>query len=442
MICAGVARRWLCLCMAWVVALALFSAPAASAESAEFSEGAFTFSVSSGYAIVLRFSGQSSDAILPAVLGGAQVAFIAGGAFQDCATLRTLSIPDSVIQIADDSFKGDGELVLTVVEHSYAHWYADSLGMAYRLATPAEATATPEVAETPEATEAPEDLDGVYSSMLDFLENPQYRLTYQYLLDGGVIRKGDKGDEAKGLQQLLADMGAAVKPDGSVGGKTIQAMNAVQAAFGLSITEEAGIDAFRSLLDCAVLCADLEEGYLYLPEYANYDQELYMEAAAYAQKGYFYTAQSLFEELEYEDSAERAEVCVQKWPGAKELYHNPDHKSSKCQIQFKNKASSDRASFAKVYNYDDELVSTVFVPGGKSKTIRLPPGDYMVSIGSGTEWYGPAEAFGDAEDAYYETLEFEDGEQYETIQSGYILKLTLNTDSGNLSSDSQDWTSF
>ena len=72
--------------------------------------------------------------------------------------------------------------------------------------------------------------------VLDALGDEIYRATYDAICSGEVIRKGSKGDAAKGVQQTLIAFGQDIAADGSVGPKTIGALNAVQAAFGMEQT--------------------------------------------------------------------------------------------------------------------------------------------------------------------------------------------------------------
>ncbi len=86
------------------------------------------------------------------------VARIGYAAFRNCAGLTNLSIPISVTTIGEKAFEGCGNLVLQVIERSYAQQYADENVMPYDLLIPGLQTAVPtEAPPTPvPATEAPQ----------------------------------------------------------------------------------------------------------------------------------------------------------------------------------------------------------------------------------------------------------------------------------------------
>jgi hypothetical protein len=83
---------------------------------------------------------------------------------------------------------------------------------------------------------------------LEALGVKDYRALYDALSRGEVIGDGSRGDAARGLQQLLAAFGQAVKADGIVGPRTIAALNAVQDQFGLRRTGSLDAEGFAALL--------------------------------------------------------------------------------------------------------------------------------------------------------------------------------------------------
>jgi len=83
---------------------------------------------------------------------------------------------------------------------------------------------------------------------LEALGVEAYRALYDALSRGEVIGDGSRGDAARGLQQLLAAFGQAVKADGIVGPRTIAALNAVQDQFGLPRTDSLDAEGFAALL--------------------------------------------------------------------------------------------------------------------------------------------------------------------------------------------------
>ena len=86
--------------------------------------------------------------------------------------------------------------------------------------------------------------------VLDALGEEVYRTTYAALLSGEVVEKGSKGDTAKGVQQTLAAFGQDIAVDGNVGPRTIAALNAVQEAFGLELTESVDAAGYGEILRC------------------------------------------------------------------------------------------------------------------------------------------------------------------------------------------------
>ena len=83
---------------------------------------------------------------------------------------------------------------------------------------------------------------------LDALGDELYRNTYSALVMGEEIKKGSKGETAKGVQQTLVALGQDIAVDGSVGAKTIGALNEVQAALGLEKTEYVDESVYAELL--------------------------------------------------------------------------------------------------------------------------------------------------------------------------------------------------
>ena len=69
------------------------------------------------------------------------------------------------------------------------------------------------------------------------------------------------------------------------------------------------------------------------------------------------------------------------------------------------------------------LVSTIFLRGGSSHTVRLPVGTYMIKTAYGDNWFGTDEYFGD-ENAVYVTLFLEGGITHD-FRRNFIYTLTL-----------------
>ncbi len=294
---------------------------------------------------------------------------------------------------------------------------------------------------TPEPTIQDEE---VYQQVLNALGSELYSEAYQFLKDGSIFKSGVKKSAAKGLQQLIVQLGEKTTVNGTVSGKTISALNKAQEAFGLTKEKTVNLDSYKQLLVCALFMQDVAVARSILEEVFPMEQLDYLEAAVCFKNGRFYTAQGMYQAISYLDSAERAEKCVQKWPKNGQVYRNPDYKSTKTRLTIKGVVGDGQATYIKIYTPDNVLVSTVFIASSKSASVRLPAGTYRMKVGAGTSWYGPEEAFGNGYDAFYSILTFdESGTDSITLDSGYQYTLTLGgvTD-GNVGSQGEDWSSF
>jgi hypothetical protein len=294
---------------------------------------------------------------------------------------------------------------------------------------------------TPEKTA--ED-DEVYLQVLDALDNELYDEAYQFLKNGETFKSGVKNSAVKGLQQLIVQLGEKTAVNGSVSGKTISALNKAQDAFGLAKDKAVNLDSYRQLLVCALFMQDSATARSILEEVLPTEQLDYTEAAVAFKNGRFYTAQCMYQDISYQDSAERAKQCIQKWPKNGQVYRNPDYKSSKTKLIINGIKDEGKATYIKIYTLDDVLVSTLFIASSKNASVRLPAGTYKMKVGIGSSWYGAEEAFGNSSDAFYSVLTFdENGTDSKTLESGREYTLTLGgvTD-GNVGSQGEDWNSF
>ena len=88
--------------------------------------------------------------------------------------------------------------------------------------------------------------------VLNALGETVYRDTYEALLAGEVIQKGSKGETARGLQQTLIAFGERIVADGDIGSKTLKAMNNVQQAHALEVTDSMDAESYALLLSALV----------------------------------------------------------------------------------------------------------------------------------------------------------------------------------------------
>lgn len=315
----------------------------------------------------------------------------------------------------------------------------------------AETEVTPELALPFNDTD---DLGAKVLSMLPGSARSAYEPTLTALTKGKILKSGSKGDAAKGLQQILADLGIEITVDGSVGKKTMAAINENAIGYLDLPADGAAINAisqsdFENLLLAVLLHTDRSAAEKVIlseddPDIAS--KLAFLDAADEIRKGNNYTAKTMYEELgDYRGSAARAEKCILPWPKNGPVYRNSEYGSKKCPLIIKTGAGSEIGTYVKVYTLDtDDLVATAFLSGKGKVTLNLPAGKYLVKAGYGEHWYGPNEAFGNGPDAYYSKLEFEGSDDELELKSGYTCTLTLQIEdgNGNVGASDEDWNGF
>lgn len=280
--------------------------------------------------------------------------------------------------------------------------------------------------------------------VLEALGEDIYRDTYAALAAGETVGRGAKGELAKGFQQTLIAFGQKITADGSVGPKTIAALNAVQEAFGLEPTETLDADGYAELLPRLLISTDPDAAEPLLKDSMGgaYD---YARACALVAEGKYYQAKQAFETCGYSDSAARAEACVQPWPKNGELYRNPSVGGSSSKLTVKFNTDPETAMFVKIYTLDDVLARTLFIGGTGKASTSLPGGTYVIKDGTGHDWYGEEDAFG--ADGYYEVMTFNGGERQVQLMKNYTSTITVNVQEGDSKGDavgsaSEDWGTF
>ena len=98
--------------------------------------------------------------------------------------------------------------------------------------------------------------DPEVEALLDRLGKAVYRRTYEALAAGEIIQNGSRGETARGVQQTLTDLGQKLSVDGIVGPRTLAALNAVQAEFGLNETDSLDAAGYANLLSHLASAAD------------------------------------------------------------------------------------------------------------------------------------------------------------------------------------------
>ncbi len=302
---------------------------------------------------------------------------------------------------------------------------------------PEEVTAEP---ERPQVSDA-----DVVDVVLDALGDESFRAAYGVLLSGETVQKGSKGDTAKAVQQTLIALGQDIKADGNVGPKTIAALNAVQAALGLEETETVDAEGYEKLLVRQLIAVDPDAAEALLSgvmDAAEYD---YLRGCVLYAKGSYYGAKLAFEASGTGDWEARAAACAQPWPKTGLLYKNPDVRGSNTELTVVFNSDPDVAMLVKIYTPDDVLARTLFIGGTGKATASLPAGSYVIKDGTGTDWYGEADAFG--KEGHYEVMTFEDGSREVKLKKNYRSTITVNVQEYDANADSvgsryEDWGSF
>jgi len=150
----------------------------------------------------------------------------------------------------------------------------------------------------------------------------------------------------------------------------------------------------------------------------------YAEAEKAYEDELFYAAYKLFMSISFfNDSGSRAEQCIQEQPASGQTYRNEDFKGSGVSLRIRTPKEDTRSTFIKIYTEAGIHVSSIFIRGGESPTVRLPANTYLIRSAYGENWFGPEEMFGD-ENAYYQTLLLE-GQTTYRFRSNYNYTLTL-----------------
>ena len=168
----------------------------------------------------------------------------------------------------------------------------------------------------------------------------------------------------------------------------------------------------------------------------------YAEAEQAYEDEFFYTAYKLFMSIRhYDDSEDRAEQCIQDHPASGQVYRNPGFSGSAVSLRIRTPRDDPRPTFIKIYTADEVHVSSVFIRGGGSPTVRLPANTYIIRSAYGENWFGQEEMFGD-ENAYYQTLLLEGNTSY-AFRRNYNYTLTLrDAVEGNVGSQTESRTGF
>ncbi len=105
---------------------------------------------------IIGYTGEETNVVIPQIINGKAVVGIAGGAFKGMVTLTSVTIPDSVVTIAEDAFEGCNEsLKLLGGEGSVAQTFAKNNGFDFQVV----GESAPDIPETPsDVPETPTDV--------------------------------------------------------------------------------------------------------------------------------------------------------------------------------------------------------------------------------------------------------------------------------------------
>lgn len=279
--------------------------------------------------------------------------------------------------------------------------------------------------------EMPERPADTMAGVLSYLDDPLYAAAREFLKTGETLGSGSKGDPARGLQTLIRAFGKEIAADGNVGPKTMAALTEIEEMFRMEETDALDLETFDRLLMILLIATDEDAAWETVSDaltgegLMEDDEIAYYAACAQETIGNYYSAMLRFEDLDYLDSAERAAACVREWPKNGEVYRNPAYGGRKAYLNIKVDGDADYATFIKIYAENGDYVAGAFIGGSASVTVKLPGGNYFINKGTGYDWYGANEAFGDEGD--YATLYYEDGSSVTTLKSGYEYTLTFDT---------------
>ncbi|MBR3503206.1 MAG: peptidoglycan-binding protein [Clostridia bacterium] len=253
------------------------------------------------------------------------------------------------------------------------------------------------------------------------------RETYEALRAEGPVGIGNRGEAVRGVQETLVDFGQDIVADGIFGAKTLSALNAVQASFGLAETGALDADGYAALLPRLLALRDPDAAAVLLtgPLGGEY---LYIRGCVNRLAGRFYTARRDFIESRWGDWAARAGACALAWPEDGEIYRDDALRGRGVELTVQVNDETERATLVKIYAADGALAAALFIGGEGRATAFLPGGEYALRDGTGTLWFGLAEAFGD--EGTYEELTF-DGGKTVSLAAGHAYTVTINAHAVN-----------
>ncbi len=282
----------------------------------------------------------------------------------------------------------------------------------------------------------------IYDDITKKLGDDKIAETYAYLKTGATIAQGDKDAQFRGLQSLLNLLGGNLEVDGSIGEKTFDQLTKLVQAYALTPIEALAQMEYEDLLVQAMIAVDPDGALKMLGQ--DFSQQVqFTKAVQFELKGEYFSAYEQFNYLgNYKDSMSRAAACAQTWPMNGPVIRDSSYSDVDCQLTVKTNREDAQATYFKVFD-GEILVCSLFIAGTGEATVNLPKGTYICKAGVGTTWYGPKEAFGRNNDAFYQRLTFEGGADKATMRENYKYTLTLGgADENNVNTEYEDAETF
>ena len=124
----------------------------------------------------------------------------------------------------------------------------------------------------------------------------------------------------------------------------------------------------------------------------------YADAQALLDASEYYEAYNAFQEIpDFEDSAEKAQSCIQPMPSTGELYRNEAYAGMDCPIEISRTSATEKLPIIlRIRTTDDTAVADIFMAAGEGYNISLPAGSYKITLIMGVDqWFGIEDMFGD-----------------------------------------------
>ena len=89
----------------------------AEEDTTRYSFGHFYYHSHNGYVSICGYLGRETEVEIPSVMSGRPISEIESGSFQGCNTIETITVPDTVVMVYDDSFTGASS-IKKIISHT------------------------------------------------------------------------------------------------------------------------------------------------------------------------------------------------------------------------------------------------------------------------------------------------------------------------------------